>query len=45
MQLLVLDDSRRLCEVGVEGEIFVRTIHRALKVLDGDKPANGAYER
>ncbi|HSY16962.1 MAG TPA: AMP-binding protein, partial [Candidatus Acidoferrales bacterium] len=37
-QLLVLDGDNRLCDVGEEGEIFVRTPHRALNLLDGEKP-------
>ena len=44
-QLLVLDGDLRLCEVGEEGEIFVRTPHRALNLLDGEKPAGDAYEQ
>ena len=43
-QLLVLNVDRKLCPVGEEGEIFVRTLHRALKVLDGENSAGGAYE-
>ncbi len=43
-QLLVLDSERKLCGIGKEGEIFVRTPHRALKVLDGERIASEAYE-
>jgi non-ribosomal peptide synthetase component F/acetyltransferase-like isoleucine patch superfamily enzyme/acyl carrier protein len=43
-QLLVLNDDLALCTVGEEGDIFVRTPHRALNILDGEKPVTGAYQ-
>ncbi len=44
-QLLVLSDSRELCRVGDEGEIFVRTQYRALRVVDRGEASRGCYER
>ncbi|GEM_PF-810782 len=32
-QLLVFDQARRLCDVGVVGEVCVRTLHRAKAIL------------
>jgi amino acid adenylation domain-containing protein len=43
-QLLVLDEERRLCTSGEEGEIFVRTPYRVLNLIDGEHIAKGCFE-
>jgi non-ribosomal peptide synthetase component F len=42
--LLVLDEERRLCTSGEEGEIFVRTPYRVLNVIDGEHIAKDCFE-